>query len=1127
MIKINRKTRRKRSPSFFKVCHLLTYVSEKQEEMTEPSSVKVAVRVRPLVPNEIDKGFQNIIDTIPQNEQVVIKSIEKAFTFNYVLGADSPQEELYDRCVAPLLKNLFQGFNVTIFAYGQTGSGKTHSMGTAFSETDTPNMGVIPRAVREIFNYIKDQFSVDFTMSVSFTELYREVLYDLLAERPRDQCVLEIREDNSKGVYIPNVTEKSVQTADDVLKILVQGSLGRSTAATNMNSRSSRSHSIFAINMAMQHKSDKTQNKTAKLCLVDLAGSERPKKTGAQGTTFKEGVDINKGLFVLGNVISALGDEKSQNLFIPYRDSNLTRLLKDSLGGNSMTLMIACISPADSNLEETLSTLRYADRARRIKNKPIVNQDPKTAEINRLKKEIQLMKLEIAGQEGSMLSASEFNKLKVQLSNTLLDKADLQEKLIILQNVNKTLSQKLRDLKSACNDIEDRISTGLASDDWMYIKEGLEKLHQMQNQLEDIQKEQTKAENDIKAHEETFGILLNVSKGFNTSKDLEEATSHTDRQMVLTTEFQEVSKQLAVKERLAAQLALNTQHMLLDHHVLVETEKKIEALVKEKEELSRQLRIIKSQENTGKLAEQRRKRVLELEDQLRDLKKKLLDYAKLLKLRERDELKMKKLNQEIISMKSTKVMLLKQMRQENEQFKAFKQLHQRELAKAVQQDRKKEYEMVKMKMAYEKQKNVLKRKFEEAAALNKRLQSTIIKRKNAQQMSFTGKIEKVSSWLKEELEMYVNLAEVDATLSGLIEDRATLQRQLDDLKSNPDTAESVEAKNIEEDIVLRSVQIQDLQQKILDTGEENRGKPRFDVVQTMVEAKYALSNLFEQAAEYQRSHVHTKREMAEYQEREKELQEKLTHLTEENKALQDRFLEQMAQEQQIHQNKMELPSTQTRLGGNCTDADSQNELSLQIEHIKHQENVIEEQAQKIGALEQRLKEIEEKALSAKTPPRPNFQKPVQYLSVPFLDTTQTLEEIDSDDVDKDPDWRKTPLAKRLKVLKIESKVGMRESSMPLGSKRSSDGGCSCKKCSTLRCKCRKLGRPCTELCKCVTTDCENKNEPTENCGTDTKTSNNDESELDTKYSAKKPRFNDISVQDQKKLFPRNRLDFSQ
>ncbi|XP_066259480.1 chromosome-associated kinesin KIF4A [Euwallacea similis] len=1093
--------------------------------MTEPSSVKVAVRVRPLVPHEIDRGFKDIIDTIPQNEQVVIRSIEKAFTFNYVFGADSPQEELYDRCVAPLLKNLFQGFNVTIFAYGQTGSGKTHSMGTAFNEADATNMGVIPRAVHEIFNYIKDQFSVDFTMSVSFTELYREVLYDLLAERPRDQCVLEIREDNSKGVYIPNVTEKPVETANDVLKILLQGSLGRSTAATNMNLHSSRSHSIFAINMAMQHKSDKTQNKTAKLCLVDLAGSERPKKTGAQGTTFKEGVDINKGLFVLGNVISALGDEKNQNLFIPYRDSNLTRLLKDSLGGNSMTLMIACISPADSNLEETLSTLRYADRARRIKNKPIVNQDPKTAEINQLKKQIQLLKLEIVGQGGSMLSTSEFNKLKVQLSNALLDKTDLQEKLIILQNVNKMFNQKLRELKLECNDIAGRISAGVANNDLACIKEGLEKLHQIQSQLEFLREEQTKAENEIKAHEETFSTLLNVSRGFNTSKDLEEATSHTDRQMVLTTEFQELSKQLAVKERLVAQLAFNTQHML-DHHVVVETEKKIEALVKEKEELSRQLRTIKSQENTGKLAEQRRKRVLELEDQLRDLKKKVLDHAKLLKLRERDELKMKQLNQEIVGMKSTKVMLLKQMREENERFKAFKQLHQRELAKAKQQDRKKESEMVKMKLAYEKQKNVLRRKFEEAAALNKRLQNTIMKRKNAQQIRFTGKMEKVGSWLKEELEMYVNMAEVDATLSGLIEDRATLQRQLDDLKSNPETAESAEAKNIEEDIVLRSVQIQDLQQKILDTGEENRTKSRFDVLQTMVEAKFALSNLFEQAAEYQKSQVYVKREMAEYQEREKELQGKLARLAEENKALQDRFLQQIAQEQQIHQNKMGLLLTQMRPDGNRTDVDSQNELScLQFEQIKHQKNVIEEQAQKIGALEQRLKEIEEKALSAKTPPRHNFQKPVQYLSVPFLDATQTLEEIDSDDVDKDPDWRKTPLAKRLKVLKIESKVGMRESSMPQGSKRSSDGGCSCKKCSTLRCKCRKLGRSCTELCKCVTTDCENKSEPADNCGIDTKTSNNDELELDTKCLAKKPRFDDISVQGQKTLLPRNRLDF--
>lgn len=193
-----------------------------------------------------------------------------------------------------------------------------------------------------------------------------------------------------------------VTSGEEVLQALTKGSAGRATASTNMNSQSSRSHAVFTIYISMQNKENCSENKTAKLQLVDLAGSERQKKTGAVGTTFKEGVNINKGLLALGNVISCLGDENKQGGFVPYRDSSLTRLLKDSLGGNSMTLMIACVSPADYNLEETLSTLRYADRARKIKNKPIVNEDPKLAEINQLKKTIRELKLQIIDGKNEM-----------------------------------------------------------------------------------------------------------------------------------------------------------------------------------------------------------------------------------------------------------------------------------------------------------------------------------------------------------------------------------------------------------------------------------------------------------------------------------------------------------------------------------------------------------------------------------------------------------------------------------------------------------------------------------------------------------------------------------------------------
>nr|CAI5848947.1 unnamed protein product [Callosobruchus analis] len=358
------------------------------------SSVKVAVRVRPLVESEMQKGSRNVIEVL--DSQIIVKNPfkENRFTFNYAFDSTTDQSVFYDACIQPLIRNLFKGFNITILAYGQTGSGKTHTMGTA--HTEHQDAGVIPRVGQEIFEQIRDNFSYSINVTVSFVELYQESLFDLLSTRPREQSTLEIREDN-RGIIIPNLTELPVASVNEILKILQQGSAGRITGSTAMNSHSSRSHAIFTINLSMSSKSD-GENKQARLNLVDLAGSERLKKTGAIGTTLKEGININKGLLVLGNVISYLGDEKTKNGYIPYRDSNLTRLLKDSLGGNSITLMIACISPADYNLDETISTLRYADKARKIQNKPIVNQDPKLAEINELKRTIQQLRLQIVGQ---------------------------------------------------------------------------------------------------------------------------------------------------------------------------------------------------------------------------------------------------------------------------------------------------------------------------------------------------------------------------------------------------------------------------------------------------------------------------------------------------------------------------------------------------------------------------------------------------------------------------------------------------------------------------------------------------------------------------------------------------------
>ncbi|KRT84685.1 Kinesin, partial [Oryctes borbonicus] len=220
-------------------------------EGTDNTSVQVAIRLRPLIQHEISKGFQNILEVYSELNQVKLKNSDKAFSYNYVFDVNIEQEEFYTKSVQQMIQHLFKGYNVTILAYGQTGSGKTHSMGTAYNGKQ--NEGVIPRALNDIFLFVKDNFTYDFTVSVSFMELYQEVLYDLLSTKPREQCVVEIRED-TKSIIIPGLTEQPVTSSLEALEYLIKGSQGRATSSTNMNAQSSRSHAIFTINISMQKK---------------------------------------------------------------------------------------------------------------------------------------------------------------------------------------------------------------------------------------------------------------------------------------------------------------------------------------------------------------------------------------------------------------------------------------------------------------------------------------------------------------------------------------------------------------------------------------------------------------------------------------------------------------------------------------------------------------------------------------------------------------------------------------------------------------------------------------------------------------------------------------------------------
>ncbi|XP_048602075.1 kinesin-like protein KIN-4C [Brassica napus] len=291
------------------------------------------------------------------------------FMYDFVFGnAGLPSSQIYHRCVAPLVEDLFKGYNATVLAYGQTASGKTYTMGMG-TNCGTSD-GIIPKVMEYVFTRVE---AVKSQIRVSFLEIYNEEIYDLLASNPPSRAPIIIRETASGEITLQGVTEVDVKTKEEMSSYLARGSFARASGSTNMNIQSSRSHAVFTISLQITTAEEIL---CAKLRLVDLAGSERANRTGADGMRLKEGRHINSSLLALRNVISLLGDvrKRKKGAHVPYRVSKLTRLLQDSLGGKSKTVMIACVSPAISDVEETLNTLRYANCARNIKNQAVVQK---------------------------------------------------------------------------------------------------------------------------------------------------------------------------------------------------------------------------------------------------------------------------------------------------------------------------------------------------------------------------------------------------------------------------------------------------------------------------------------------------------------------------------------------------------------------------------------------------------------------------------------------------------------------------------------------------------------------------------------------------------------------------------
>ncbi|KAA8528505.1 hypothetical protein F0562_035860 [Nyssa sinensis] len=764
------------------------------EAVTEDCCVKVAVHIRPLIGDERLQGCKDCVTVVPGKPQVQIST--HSFTFDHVYGSNgSPPSAMFEECVAPLVDGLFQGYNATVLAYGQTGSGKTYTMGTSFK--DGCQTGLIPQVMSTLFSKIETlKHQTQFQLHVSFIEILKEEVRDLLDPASVNKSetanghvgkvtipgkpAIQIRETSNGVITLAGSTEVNVTTLREMAGYLEQGSLSRATGSTNMNNQSSRSHAIFTITLEQMRKlnpnfpddsgvNEKTTEEylCAKLHLVDLAGSERAKRTGSDGMRFKEGVHINKGLLALGNVISALGDEKKrkEGVHVPYRDSKLTRLLQDSLGGNSRTVMIACISPADINAEETLNTLKYANRARNIQNKPVVNRDPLSNEMLKMRQQLEYLRGELCARGGGASSD------EVQV---------LKERITWLEATNEDLCRELHEYRSRCA-VTEQCETGAQVGGTCPVKsEGLKRGLQ-----------------SIDSSHYQMGENITASAG--DSGEIDEVTKEWEHKLLqnsMDKEMNELNKRLEQKES-EMKLFEGFDTMALKQHFgkkIVELEDEKRTVQQERDRLLAEVENLaaSSDEHTQKLQDVHAQKLKALEAQIQDLRKKQENQVQVLKQKQKSDEAAKRLQNEIQFIKAQKVQLQQKIKQEAEQFRQWKASREKELLQLRKEGRRNEYERHKLQALNQRQKMVLQRKTEEAAMATKRLKELLEARKssahdnsvisNGNGANGQSNEKSLQRWLDHELEVMVNVHEVCYEYEKQSQVRAALAEELAVLK---------------------------------------------------------------------------------------------------------------------------------------------------------------------------------------------------------------------------------------------------------------------------------------------------------------------------------------------------------
>uniref|UniRef100_A0A803YJP1 Kinesin motor domain-containing protein n=1 Tax=Meleagris gallopavo TaxID=9103 RepID=A0A803YJP1_MELGA len=755
-------------------------------------------RIRPQLAKEKIEGCHICTSVTPGEPQVFLGK-DKAFTFDYVFNIDSQQEEIYIQCIEKLIEGCFEGYNATVFAYGQTGAGKTYTMGTGFDVNITEEeQGIISRAVKHLFRCIEEKKQAaikqglpppDFKVNAQFLELYNEEILDLF-DTTRDidaknkKSNIKIHEDSAGGIYTVGVTTRTVNGESEMMQCLKLGALSRTTASTQMNVQSSRSHAIFTIHLCQTRvcPDNATDNRiisesaemnefetlTAKFHFVDLAGSERLKRTGATGERAKEGISINCGLLALGNVISALGDKSKKATHVPYRDSKLTRLLQDSLGGNSQTLMIACVSPSDRDFMETLNTLKYANRARNIKNKVMVNQDRASQQINALRNEITRLQMElmeyktgkrIIDEEGVESINDMFHEnamLQTENNNLRVRIKAMQETIDALRaRVTQLVSDQANQVLARAGEGNEEISNMIHN----YIKEIEDlraKLLESEAVNENLRRNLSRASTRstyfggpsafsmLSSEKETLEILDIAKKDLEKLKkkkekrkkgceEIQEVSDHEDEEeeddededdMEVVESSDESDSDSDEKENYQADLANITCEIAIKQKLIDELENSQRRLQTLKKQYEEKLMMLQHKIRDTQLE---RDQVLqnlgsvETYSEEKRLQTAQKEHARLLKNQSQYEKQLKKLQQEVTEMKKTKVRLMKQMKEEQEKARMTESRRNREIAQLKKEQRKREHQLKLLEAQKRNQEVILRRKTEEVTALRRQV----------------------------------------------------------------------------------------------------------------------------------------------------------------------------------------------------------------------------------------------------------------------------------------------------------------------------------------------------------------------------------------------------------------------